>query len=578
MRGKSAYLISVVLVLGMAGSANAVDIQYTDAGTDHLWTNSMNWKDAAGPPNVADDGAAFDQTDTMVQITHGMDAVCKGFMLGMYGAVNGAEMSGGSLTCEWLDVGRVNQNGGNGYLLVTGGEITVNGGLGVPKQFTSAVDPDKIGVGHIDLFGGTIIANTFWLGNHQTAQPNSTGGIGTMNVTEGMLIVNGDKTADIQGWINRGWITAWDGTGQFLLDYDITHTGKTTLAARPPVMVKPYLLYPANNATDVQPGVVLSWSAGAYVQALNGHDVYVGTSFDDVNYASRTSHPNVEYYNVNVTTYGPLSLEFSQTYYWRVDEVNDARPEKLWSSSVGRFTVGDNALVDDMEYYGWEDQIGVYGSRIWYTWKDGEGWTNPVPGRGGNGTGAVVDLEQSPANIHAGEQSLKVDYDNDGANVFGSPGKAFYSEIKADIADLPIGPAWDPYGGKALELWFRGTAGNDATQQMWIALEDTVGTSVVVAYNGNMNDIATDEWKLWRIPLQAFAGVDLAEVKSISIGFGLRGNTTTPGGAGTVYFDDIRLYPCRPGALATDLNNDCVVDSNDLVIFMDSWLSKRLRP
>jgi len=167
MCGRITCLMAVLLVLGWVCVANAADIQFTDAGADHLWTNPENWKDAAGPPLTATDGAACKLADTIVEITEGMDAVCKGFMLGMYGVTNGGEVSGGSLTCNWLNVGRINQKGGNGYLLVTGGQITVNGTLGVPHQFNTAVDPEKIGVGHIDLFGGTIIADNFVLGSHQ---------------------------------------------------------------------------------------------------------------------------------------------------------------------------------------------------------------------------------------------------------------------------------------------------------------------------------------------------------------------------------------------------------------------------
>ena len=577
MRTTCMCLMVFGLVLGTAGSVLAADIQYTGAGADHLWSTPENWKDNSGPPTVSSDGAAFNRPDTKVLITDGITALCKGFMLGMYGATNEAEVSGGTLTCNWLDVGRVNQNGGQGYLLVTGGEIQVNGDLRVPQQFVSAVDPEKIGVGHVDLLGGTIRAGNFRLGNHQTAQPHATGGIGTMEITGGTLIVNGDKTADIQGWINRGWITAWNGTGDFLLDYDISHSGKTTLRARPPLMAEPYLLHPLDNATDVQPGAVLSWSAGAYVQAQGGHDVYVGTRLDAVTTATRDSHADVEYYNVDVNSIGPLSLAFNQTYYWRVDEVNTAHPDQMWSSRIGRFTVGDHALIDDMEFYGWEDRPGTYGSRIWYVWNDGEGWNNPAPGSGGNGTGAAVDLEQLGDNIHTGEQSLKIDYDNDGANVLGSSGKAYYSEVKAAITDVPIGPAWESYRAKALELWFRGTAGNDTTQDMWIALEDVAGASAVVLYDGNMADIALEKWTLWRVSLSQFEGVDLDAVTGLSIGFGLR-DSQTPGGAGTVYVDDIRLYPCRPGGLVTDLNGDCVVDDKDRALLMEEWLNRVLRP
>ena len=51
-------------------------------------------------------------------------------------------------------------------------------------------------------------------------------------------------------------------------------------------------------------------------------------------------------------------------------------------------------------------------------------------------------------------------------------------------------------------------------------------------------------WTEWRIPLQAFAdqGIDLTNVDRIAIGFGTKGNMTTPGGLGKMFFDDIRLY------------------------------------
>jgi hypothetical protein len=37
-------------------------------------------------------------------------------------------------------------------------------------------------------------------------------------------------------------------------------------------------------------------------------------------------------------------------------------------------------------------------------------------------------------------------------------------------------------------------------------------------------------------------GIDLTNVNTISLGLGTKGAMTTPGGTGTVYFDDIALY------------------------------------
>ncbi|MHC4073618.1 MAG: hypothetical protein ACYSWW_24465 [Planctomycetota bacterium] len=37
--------------------------------------------------------------------------------------------------------------------------------------------------------------------------------------------------------------------------------------------------------------------------------------------------------------------------------------------------------------------------------------------------------------------------------------------------------------------------------------------------------------------------MNLADVDRITIGLGTQGNATAPGGSGTMFFDDIGLYP-----------------------------------
>jgi hypothetical protein len=70
--------------------------------------------------------------------------------------------------------------------------------------------------------------------------------------------------------------------------------------------------------------------------------------------------------------------------------------------------------------------------------------------------------------------------------------------------------------------------------------------SAVVSHD-NPNAAQTDTWTEWVIPLQAFAdqGVNLANVNTIGLGLGDRNNPQA-GGSGTMYFDDIRLYPPPP--------------------------------
>jgi hypothetical protein len=62
-------------------------------------------------------------------------------------------------------------------------------------------------------------------------------------------------------------------------------------------------------------------------------------------------------------------------------------------------------------------------------------------------------------------------------------------------------------------------------------------------YNDNANAAQVTSYTEWVIPLSTFTaqGVNLANVTSITIGFGTPGNTTVAGGTGTAYIDDIRL-------------------------------------
>jgi len=84
-------------------------------------------------------------------------------------------------------------------------------------------------------------------------------------------------------------------------------------------------------------------------------------------------------------------------------------------------------------------------------------------------------------------------------------------------------------------------ASNDA-EPMYVALN---GSAVVNHDNPNAAQITT--WTQWNIDLQAFAdqGVNLANVNTIALGLGNKNNPQA-GGSGTMYFDDIRLYPPPP--------------------------------
>lgn len=376
------------------------------------------------------------------------------------------------------------------------------------------------------------------------------------------------------GWLARWWNGAIDDVriyNRVLSPAEIGQLAGSPLATNP---------RPSYGEKDVSVSPVLSWKPGVNASA---HNLYFGTNSDDVNNATVTTHPNVTVASPNVSSYKPPSLQLNTTYYWRVDEVKGAVPLKggVWS-----FTTGNYFIVDDMESYGAADTPGPpppAGSRIWYTWEDGEGWTAPSTVEG-NGTGSVVDAGASI--VHGGIQSLAVNYDNDGTNIFNHGGKKYYSEIKADTSYLPIGRDWTKAGVKALTLWFYGDSNNNAnaTEQMYAKLNGTR-----VWYDGDMNDVNEPSWHEWNIDLAKFSklGVTLSNVTDIAIGFGDEDNTTKQGGAGVVYFDDILLYQprCILSKRTADFtkldyapagypaSGDCIVDYGELDIMMNDWLT-----
>jgi regulation of enolase protein 1 (concanavalin A-like superfamily) len=94
---------------------------------------------------------------------------------------------------------------------------------------------------------------------------------------------------------------------------------------------------PEDQAVDVAYDATLSWVAGPFAAT---HDVYVGTTFADVNDAGRDAAKGVLVSQGQAdATYEPATpFEYGQTYYWRVDEVNAAPDNTIFKGPVWSFT------------------------------------------------------------------------------------------------------------------------------------------------------------------------------------------------------------------------------------------------
>ncbi len=258
---------------------------------------------------------------------------------------------------------------------------------------------------------------------------------------------------------------------------------------------------------DVTP---LSWSAG---DSASQHDVYFSIDRDAVADADASDTTGLYRGRQGVTIYTPAEgVEWGGgPYYWRVDEYNtDATISKggIWS-----FTVADFIGIDDFEDYN-----DYPPDEIFSTWIDGYGTTT---------NGALIAHDDPPfaetTVVHGGRQSMAYRYGNN----------LKYSEATMTLTQRD----WTEEGVGVLSLWFYGDAPN-AAERMYVALN---GSAVV--YHINPDAALIGEWTEWTIDLQEFSaqGVNLANVNTITIGFGDKNNLQA-GGSGMVFFDDIRLY------------------------------------
>jgi len=285
---------------------------------------------------------------------------------------------------------------------------------------------------------------------------------------------------------------------------------------------------PSNGAEDVKMTTTLSWTPA---DSAASSDLYFGADADAVKNATTVSPEYKGNRAPGSENYDPGKLDWNSMYYWRVDAVYT---DSIMKGLVWSFTVADFLLVDDFENY----DIGE--NQIWYAWQDGLGYgtEDTPPYSPGNGTGSAVGDENTPSYceeriVHGGGKSMPVAYDNN------KQGYAFYSEVEKTLTSPRD---WTAEGVGELTIWFRGIFTNDA-DRLYVSLSNLTGDPVAV-YHDDPSATQIGTWTEWVIPLQNFAdqGIDLTDVNTMAIGVGTQGNITTPGGAGKIYIDDIRLY------------------------------------
>ncbi len=307
---------------------------------------------------------------------------------------------------------------------------------------------------------------------------------------------------------------------------------------------------PNIGAGDVTHTPVLRWTAGAWA-AL--HDVYFG---QDEELVAGATPADTEIYRgrqeLEMVMYEPETLQWGETYYWRIDEVNFITIENedgtedvneiVWRGQVRSFTTAEFIVVDDFEMYTNNRDAG---QAVFQAWTDGLGFSWPEPNNPGNGTGSIVghDIwnEDSPYEtivetgiIRGGMQAMPLYYNN--------TEEPYYSQTSQT---WPARQDWTLNGMDTFELYFRGDSDN-VPEQLYLSIEDEVG-QIVNSTHSNPDATLATEWQQWSIPLADLidTGIDVTAIRKITIGIGEPDNPQ-PGGIGIIYIDDIRIIQSEP--------------------------------
>jgi hypothetical protein len=293
MSGKLLKILVLLMVMNLMEVSEAAVVNWNGLA-DPFWSTPNNWGGGSVPTSA--DTASIGMVPGPVVTNEG--AVADIIWVGAGRAAADLTVDGGTLTTnKWVIVG-IN-TGSNGTINMKSGTFTINS--------TLLLGDREEGTGHVNLDGGVLTVN-----NLEIRRGPDT--VGTLDVQAGTLLVNGDAVSTVQGYIDNGWITAYDGNGTLELDYNITNEGQTTLKA-----VHKLNPSPRDGGLASSGDTELNW-------ALPDHympdqtvlvDVYFTDDFDTI--WTFTNPEAIQVVNKQNTSSVIVQTQPKTRYYWAVD-------------------------------------------------------------------------------------------------------------------------------------------------------------------------------------------------------------------------------------------------------------------
>jgi hypothetical protein len=344
MCGKWTYLISIVLVLGLAGTVSAELIAY--------WQFEGDFIDTSGNGH---DGTPFDSP-----------AIVEDSIRGQVLEVNGtsrvrvADVEDFNFTendsfsyMVWVNYdsslvgsgwrtifvkGRTQDGGGTSYdaNALYGFWISPDGNWHVSCGNVRAdTDPAQAGQWHHlaavqDGDAGTV---TFYIDGQEIAAGG--GSAGPCVSPDWPLFIGAAGT-------DQSPFEGFGGRIDEVKIYNHALTVDEIMSAMEGTGAYPYALSPepADGSVHEDTWVNLAWRAGDLAVS---HDLYIGDNFDDVNDGAEVTFVGNRTDTFIVVGFPgfpyPDGLIPGTTYYWRVDEVNEAEPNSPWKGDVWSFSI-----------------------------------------------------------------------------------------------------------------------------------------------------------------------------------------------------------------------------------------------
>ena len=209
---------------------------------------------------------------------------------------------------------------------------------------------------------------------------------------------------------------------------------------------------PADDALIEATWVSLSWAPGALAIS---HDVYFGESFDDVNDGTNDTFVGSQTESTFILGLPgfpyPDGLVAGTTYYWRIDEVNDADPNSPWKGNVWSFTIPprtaynlnpaqDARFVDPNVELAW---TGGFAAKLHHLYF-GDNFDDVNDGTGDTYKGALANPNYTPGTLEMGKTYYwRIDeFDGAGTNKGDVLNFQTFPDVQIAIADPNLVGWW----------------------------------------------------------------------------------------------------------------------------------------